>query len=648
MRLQISRQALVVAAFDIAVCLPGPAARADTLSELRELKAQIVAQQKQMAAQQKRLQQLETLVAKQSGQTREAKAQAKHATNVANAAALKSAVNAPPPVFVSLRNGLLIGTEDGDYTFRVGGRVHIAGSSVTDPLNGYSGHAGVRRARLQVEGKAKDWFYKAQYDFAGTTTTIFNGLRIDSSTTTGVNALYGQSYISQGNYLLQGIRDMYFGYQGSATRLPFTKDPAFVVIGSQFEPFSLEAVTSSNYIDLAERSLAADVFSPARHVGAAAGAYSDAWSIKGGVFTTSMEDANLNPAKAVPATFGVPKYLGNNWWSHSGGGNYFDITGRATYALYRTEHDLLHVGVSGRYHQVNTATGYNDDRVLVLGNRGRSEDFFSGQQLLGTPDLSCGVVAQPIPFAFRGVTLSTSNITGGCTKNVESVNFELAASHGPFSLQAEYYGSWYNRDGSKLLQNTLRQVVDPATGRIASDATFFNPGGTSNFFSGYYVQGQYWLTGEEKASAYKTDDKSGASFRQLAIKRPLSAGGWGALGLIARLSSVDLNNGPYQGANLYNLLYLAQTSPAFAGANSAATAANRARAVNYIANSGVNGGLQQNVTVGLNWLPEEGIWIQANWTRVMDLKAPLNLIQTNSYYSGAHPSLFQLMAKVYW
>ncbi len=647
MKFQISKQALIIAAFDIAFTFPN-FAHADALSELRALKAQMAEQQRQMAAQHKRLKELERVVEKQSQQTREAKAEAKHATNVVQAAAVKGAPNAPPPVFVSLKNGLLIGTVDGDYIFRVGGRVHVAGSAVTDPLNGYSGHGGIRRGRLQVEGKAKDWFYKAQYDFAGTTTTIYNGLRIDSPTTSGVNGLYGQSYISQGNYVLQGIRDMYFGYQGPATRLPFTKEPAFVMIGSQFEPFSLEAVTSSNYIDLAERALPTDVFSPARHVGAAVGAYGDLWSFKGGVFTTSMEDANLNPGKAVPGVYGVPKYLGNNWWAQSAGGNYFDITGRATYALYRTEHDLLHVGVSGRYHQVNTATAYNDDRVLALGNRGRSEDFFSGQQLLGTPDMSCGVVAEPVPFVVRGVTLSTSSTAGKCTKDVETINFELAASHGPFSLQAEYYGSWYNRDRSKLLQNTFRQVVDPRTGGVPASATFFNPGGASNFFSGYYIQGQYWLTGEEKVSAYKTDDKAGASFRQINIKQPLSAGGWGALGLIARLSSVDLNNGPYQGSNLYNMLYWAQTSPMLAGPNAAATAANRARAQNYIANAGVNGGFQQNVTLGVNWLPEEGIWIQANWTRVMDLKAPLNLITTSSYYSGAHPSLFQLMAKVYW
>jgi phosphate-selective porin OprO/OprP len=119
-----------------------------------------------------------------------------------------------------------------------------------------------------------------------------------------------------------------------------------------------------------------------------------------------------------------------------------------------------------------------------------SEDFFSGRQLLGTPDISCGVNTQPIPLVTPLGTLSTSTGAGHCTKNVDTLN-EFIGSYGPFSLQGEYYASWYNRDRNALLRDTAAQVVNTATGAINLNATYFNPGGTSLSFSGYYVQAQY-------------------------------------------------------------------------------------------------------------------------------------------------------------
>lgn len=50
-----------------------------------------------------------------------------------------------------------------------------------------------------------------------------------------------------------------------------------------------------------------------------------------------------------------------------------------------------------------------------------------------------------------------------------------------------------------------------------------------------------------------------------------------------------------------------------------------AAATSKIANAGVIGGRQQNVTLGLNWYPEAGLHFQFNWTRVMNVSAPLNL-----------------------
>ena len=81
---------------------------------------------------------------------------------------------------------------------------------------------------------------------------------------------------------------------------------------------------------------------------------------------------------------------------------------------------------------------------------------------------------------------------------------------------------------------------------------FFNtggshaPGGTSVNFSGYYAYVIWYLTGELRAAAYKTYPEEYAApstFGQIKILNPVSAGGWGAWELAARLSEINLNDG---------------------------------------------------------------------------------------------------------
>ncbi|TLG79259.1 porin [Methylocystis sp. B8] len=585
-----------------------------------------------LEAQIAKLRPLEAEVAKLRQEARQAKAQAKSATNIANAAVVKEPPGpAPrPPVFVSFKNGLFVETEDKAYSFKIGGRILIDGGGIALPLNGFDNQVGGRQLRLEVEGRAASiYFYKLQYDFAGT----------------------GQ--VTGNNQALSGIRDAYFGIQSPLFALPFAKDPAYIMVGSMFEPFSLEAINSSKYRDFIERSLAVDTFQPDRHIGLAAGAYGDDWSFKGGIFSTSFGDASQNPARGYPATWGIPRlYIPNvggggpfpsntTWFQATGGGQYFDLTGRLTYAPIHNEHDLIHVGASGRYHQPNDSTAANDDRVLALGNRVRSEANILGQGLIGTPDLSCGAIVGPIPQNI----FNSSAFSGKCTKSVEAFGVELVASHGPFNIQAEYFGALYNRDQNAINRATYLTSAAAATGIIPVNGSQvpFNPGGRSAYFDGYYVQGTYWITGEERAQSYDIHDKNGATFGQLKIKNPLSAGGYGAWGLAARFSSVDLNNGPYNGNTLYNLLALTTlvTPNPFART--------------YIANAGISGGRQQDLTIGVNWYPDVGFAFQANWTRVMNIVAPLNLYNGGQFpillganYTGAHPNLFEVRAKVYW
>jgi phosphate-selective porin OprO and OprP len=553
-----------------------------------------------------RLRVLEAEIAKLRKEAHEAKAQAAKATNVANAAHGKVDPHAPPPpppVFVSFKNGIFVETEDKAYSFKVGGRILVDGGGNSQPLNGLSSQVLPRQIRLEVEGKfAKIWFYKLQYDFAGT----------------------GQ--VTGNNQVLGGMRDVFFGIQHPALTLPFAKDPMFIMVGSQFEPFSLESTSSSKFRPLIERAMAVEGIAPNRHIGISMGAYGDNWTGRIGVFSTSMEDASYSPGQNTPSTWGVPKGAG---WVSTGGAQFVDVSGRMTYAPIRDEHNLLHFGVSGRYHSPNDATGANDDRVLRLGNRLRSEATILGQGPLGTPDLSCGSYANGGLFA--GVPFSS--VAGHCTKYVTSYGFELAGAYGPFDMQAEYIATDYQRDQNKILQARASGV--------------FAPGGSSAHFGGYYLYGQYWLTGEERAQAYDTKDKSGANFFEPKIKNPLSAGGYGAISLIGRYSAINLNSGPYSGSGLSNML--AATNPTGAVPGNATYLA--------IANAGIAGGRQENVTAGLNWHPDKGVQIQFNWTHVLHLSAPLNdynivgapfPTRQGAYMNGAHPDIFEARAKIYW
>ncbi len=575
-------------------------AQEDLVAEIRALKARL----KEVEPLKARLKRLETLVLKQAEEKKQA--EARKETKLANdAKAPESAPAAPEsaktlaqqPVLTRFTPGLTFETANRDYRFKFGGRIMVDGGGITQPLNGYSNQVGFRQARVELMGRlAKYWFYKLMYDFAGSET-------------------YGSE--------LGGIRETYLGFQHPALTPPFTKDPLWIMVGSVYEPFSLQSLNSADVYDFIENPMVVDAMSPSMHVGAVLGARGDDWTFKTGIFSTSFQDKSLNPGYGTPAQIGVPRFPGtglasNSWWQPSGGSQYVDIASRLTYAPIHTDRELLHIGASWRLQKPNDATGANDNRVMFLGSNVYSEANILGQNLLGTPDLSCGTIVVPgSPQIYN-----TSTVAAKCTRSVLSYGVELAASHGPFNVQAEYIASRYNRD-----QNAIDQA------RLAG---VFAPGGASPFFSGYYAQFKYNITGEERAEAYDLKNPNGAVFDQLKIKHPVSQGGFGALSLGARFSSINLNSGPFQGSNLYNLLYLTTV----AAPNPAATS--------QIANAGVIGGRQQNVTLGLNWYPEVGLHFQFNWTRVMNVSAPLNLNPAQAYSTGSHPNLLEMRSEVYW
>jgi phosphate-selective porin OprO and OprP len=480
-----------------------------------------------------------------------------------------AAVTTPPlPYYIDLSRGLRIESDDKLNLFRIGGRLYLDGGFSTQPETGVQSIANIRQARLDVEGRVrKYWEYRFQYEFAaGNTNNV------------GV---------------LGGVRDAFIANTYF--------DPVVFQVGQMFEPYGLEASKSTNFIDFEEKALATETFEPGRHVGLALLATGDKWSAKGGVFSTSSTDGSFAPAPGTPVPWWVNPQAG---WVATGGAQYFDAAGRLTLALINEDDRLLHIGGSGRYHKPNDSTAGNDARVLQLGSNTRMEANILRNNLLGTPDLSCGVVG----------VFGNPGVAGKCTHDVVTWGAEAVAVYGPASVQAEYYGSHYSRDPGAILE--------------ASTLGYYAPGGSTYEASGFYVYGTWYLTGESRASAYRVKALNPANFGQIKILDPLSKGGFGAWEAAFRFSEVNLNNGPYQGTYFNNLIVLAPT------------AAMRS----YVGNASVLGGREENITAGLNWYPETGFRMMLNWTRVMALSAPWN----RAYLNNAHPNTVVLRAQVNW
>ena len=296
---------VALAAFAATFGLPA-SALADTASEIKALKAEL-----------KRLEAKVTQQAKDHAQVKNALNSAKGASGTS-----ASGTSAPPPVFVSFRNGLFVETEDQDFSFKLGGQIQADGGFASSADTISRSNVGFRRARLEVEGKAyKNWFYKLQYDFTGS----------------GV----------------AGIRDFYFAYRDKFLPPEISAQPVTIQIGNFKEPFSLEAIELSKYFTFIERSLPS-VLSPSRHIGAAVAVGDKKWSVKAGIFSTSPQDT----ATAPP----------------TGELQYWDAAVRAIYAPIAEEDKLLHLGGSFKYHKPNNTTAATDAADLRPGQSSEREE----------------------------------------------------------------------------------------------------------------------------------------------------------------------------------------------------------------------------------------------------------------------------------
>jgi phosphate-selective porin OprO/OprP len=528
MKSQQRRKAIAAATF-VALSAYMTTAHADTAAEIRLLK--------------QRLKVLEAKVAEDAKKQKAAEVRRANAKPVAAAVCKDGPCQSaptPPPVWVSFTNGLKVESYDKDFSAELHGRVQIDGGVSSQPEQGYSSNVGVRRAWLELYGKAfKYWQYAFQYDFA-----------------------------SPGG--VKGIQDAYIAFSHpSLSLLPFTSQPLVFQAGHMKGPMGLAWLNSNNFLEFIERPLASDAFAPGRHLGVSALTHGDRWSTKFGIYSTSLQDTSSGPSPASPYNPAVPNSVA------TGGQQYLDVIGRLTYAPILEKEALLHLGGGVVYQVVNSATAQSEGSVLSLGSNTRTEANILYENLLGTPDLSCGLVY---------------GASAQCTKNILNYNAELAAAFGPFSFQGEYFGSHYNRSASALAYAAANGAGVNATG------------GTSLNFSGYYLQGMWSLTGESRAESYNIGWFDSAAFGAIHILHPVSAGGIGAWQIGARFSELNLNSG------------------------------------------GIQGGRQEDVTVGLNWYPERGVRLSANWIHVAHLSAPFN----RPYLNGINPDIFLMRSQFYW
>ena len=176
---------------------------------------------------------------------------------------------------------------DGDFSVRLGGRLHgdIASIDYDDAPSQTDDEW--RRARLSVSGRLfGDWRYRYEYDFAA-----------DSD---------------------QQIKDAWIGYSGF--------DQLRLRAGNQQEPVSLEELTSSNGITFMERALP-NALVPGYGLGIAANAWGEQWSAAAGLFEG--------------------KIRGRDDENDEGWG----MAGRAVYAPVDDGGNRLHAGVSVEYRE---------------------------------------------------------------------------------------------------------------------------------------------------------------------------------------------------------------------------------------------------------------------------------------------------------
>ncbi len=118
-------------------------------------------------------------------------------------------------------------------------------------------------------------------------------------------------------------------------------------------------------------------------------------------------------------------------------------------------------------------------------------------------------------------------------------------------------------------------------------------------FSGFYVYTSWFVTGESRPYSLRK-----GAFGRVHPNHNFGSNGWGALELAARFSQLDLED------------------------------------------TGVAGGKEQNVTVGVNWYPRSHVRFMFNWIHASVDRSPLRATHPLMALNNFNPDIFQVRAQV--
>ncbi|MGO8945456.1 MAG: porin [Syntrophobacteraceae bacterium] len=436
----------------------------------------------------------------------------------------------------SWRNGLRLSNEDKSFDVHVGGRLqwdfadadpskslinwsHGAfaptGTTFSETkVNGWGDQ--VRRARLLIDGTVyKDFEFSDQIEFAPsyTATTV-----LKSATLSPTGKLTTTT-----TSLTTGPAVTFADVWAGAKDVPYL---GRIRVGQMYEPIGLEQQRSDNFRTFLETSIATTALIPGRNTGLLVeNTYCNnrlGW--QAGYFFQQQAALSSNGvpldttgdlfSPQVDATNAVARVTALPWYENNG------------------EH-LLHVGL-GYEHKFRSFEP--------------TTQAFTGQLNPGTLDFK----SSPEANMFSALVDTGSFMA----KGVDTLDPELALVYGPFALQAEVPLAW---------ATNVRDTTGDYLGASHNAS-----------FSGWYVEGSYFLTGEHRLyNTTATTSQYQSTFGRI---YPISDfnpryGGTGAWELCFRVSNVDLND----------------------------------------AAAGFNGGNETDFTAGINWYLNADFLVKLNY-----------------------------------
>jgi phosphate-selective porin OprO and OprP len=419
---------------------------------------------------------------------------------------------APKPYTVGSRlkmegvwnNGLEFRSPNRDFYFHVGGRVQwdnvwldspnstAALTNVGTNNDALQAASFFRRLRLRAEGsmyEVVDWcveFNFAQYFLAQDPTQSAPQINGGFQNNTGTNISTAQSRL----FDTAAATDLWWNFRA----VPFFGN---VQLGNEKEPFGLERLESSRYLDFLDRNLGNDAFISPSANGFAPGIM--AW--------------NWLPSKRGTYAYGVFKNVTNPYMYNVGDGQ-GEVAGRMTCLPWYDEPS------GGRYFThagIGAASRAIDNGIITYRARG---------ELRNGPDPLIPSWANTGPI-------------GGHFQNI--VNPEFMFQYGPLFVQSEFVANW----------TTDAVALTGTRGNVTNNQRL----GTLYFYNAY-LQVMYFLTGEHRiydyqkglvgrvipfSNAFWVRDENGRIF------------GPGAWQIGARVDYLNFNNGGVQGGALTSL-----------------------------------------------------------------------------------------------